>query len=103
MDRRSRSATPAPDPGSAEAARAKVATEPVGVAGSDQVQVRVSATKADARLDRLEATFVDGGTSAADATVGRDAGRHRRGRGREADHHQPRPVGRRREPAHLQP
>ena len=33
----------APDPGSAEAARAKVATDPVGEAGSDHVQVRVTA------------------------------------------------------------
>ena len=59
----------APDPGTAEAAQAKVATEPVGVAGSEQVQIRVSARKATARLDRLEATFVDGGTSAADASL----------------------------------
>ena len=60
----------APDPGSAEAARAKVATEPVGVAGSEQVQIRVSASTARARLDRVEATFVDGGTSAADGSIG---------------------------------
>jgi SpoIID/LytB domain protein len=59
----------APDPGSAEAARAKVATEPVGVAGSDQVQVRVTARK-DSDLAHVEATFVDGGTSAADSSVG---------------------------------
>ena len=59
----------APDPGSAEAAQAKVATEPVGVTGSEQVQVRVSASSATARLAGLEATFVDGGTSAADASL----------------------------------
>ncbi len=60
----------APDPGSAEAARAKVATEPVGVTGSEQVQLRVSASATTARLEGLEATFVDGGTSAADASLG---------------------------------
>ena len=59
----------APDRGTDEAAHAKLATEPVGVAGSDEVQIRVSARKATARLDRLEATFVDGGTSAADASL----------------------------------
>ncbi len=59
----------APDPGSAEAARAKVATEPVGVVGSEQVQVRVTASGATARLQGLEATFVDGGTSAADTSL----------------------------------
>ena len=42
VDRGVASATPRPDPGSAEAARAKVATEPVGVTGSEQVQVRVT-------------------------------------------------------------
>ena len=60
----------APDPGTAEAAQAKVATEPVGVTGSEQVQVRVSTRAATPRLDRVEATFVDGGTSAADGSVG---------------------------------
>ena len=60
----------APDNGTDEAAQAKLATEPAGVAGSDQVQIRVSARKATARLDRLEATFVDGGTSAADGALG---------------------------------
>jgi len=59
----------APDPGSAEAAQAKVATEPVGVTGSQQVQIRVRAAKPGTRLDRLQATFVDGGTSAADSSV----------------------------------
>jgi SpoIID/LytB domain protein len=59
----------APDPGSAEAAHAKVATEPVGVAGSEQVQVRVTG-RTDGALAHVEATFVDGGTSAADASVG---------------------------------
>ena len=61
----------APDPGTAEAEQAKVATEPVGVTGSDEVQVRVRATRATARLDRLTASFVDGGSSDADASVGR--------------------------------
>lgn len=61
----------APDPGTAEAEQAKVATEPVGVTGSDEVQVRVRAPRASARLDRLTASFVDGGTSDADASVGR--------------------------------
>ena len=60
----------APDPGSAEAAHAKVASEPVGVSGSEEVQVRVSAGTTAARLDGLEAMFVDGGTSAADASLG---------------------------------
>ncbi|MFL6167869.1 MAG: SpoIID/LytB domain-containing protein, partial [Ornithinibacter sp.] len=59
----------APDPGSAEAAQARVATDPVGVTGSEEVQVRVTAARPDARLDRLEATFIDGGTSAADASL----------------------------------
>ena len=59
----------APDPGTAEARQAKVATEPVGVTGSDEVQVRVRTARAGARLERLTATFVDGGTSAADGTV----------------------------------
>ena len=59
----------APDPGSAEAARARVATEPVGVTGSEQVQVRVSASTTTNRLTGLEATFVDGGASAADASL----------------------------------
>jgi SpoIID/LytB domain protein len=59
----------APDPGTAEASRAKVATDPVGVTGSEQVQVRVSASASTAHLQGLEATFVDGGTSAADASL----------------------------------
>ncbi len=59
----------APDPGSAEAARARVATDPVGVTGSEEVQVRVSASTAATRLEGLEATFIDGGTSAADASL----------------------------------
>ncbi len=56
----------APDPGSAEAARATVATEPVSVTGSDTVQVRVRSAKQGARLDRLDVSFVDGGESPAD-------------------------------------
>ena len=48
-----------------------MATEPIGVTGSDEVQVRVRSPRAAARLDRLTATFVGGGTSDADASVGR--------------------------------
>ena len=59
-----------PDVGSAEARRARVASEPVGVAGSDEVQVHVRPRTAGTRLDGLSATFVDGGTSAADASLG---------------------------------
>lgn len=61
----------APDPGTPEASGATSATEPVGVTGSDQVQVRVRSPKASARLDRLTAVFVVGGSSDADSGVGR--------------------------------
>ena len=61
----------APDPDTAEGRAAKVASEPVGVTGSDAVQLRARSTRPTAALDRLSATFVDGGTSAADASLGR--------------------------------
>ena len=61
----------APDSGTEEASQAATASEPVGVTGSDRVQVRVRSTKASARLDRLTAVFVGGGSSAADSAVGR--------------------------------
>ena len=91
----------APDPGTAEAAQAKVATEPVGVAGSEQVQIRVS---------------VEQGHGPARPARGdlrrrwhqcrrRIAGEHPRRDGErlrcEAGPDHPRPVGRRREPAQL--
>ena len=60
----------APDAGMPEADGSRVATEPIGVVGTDAVQVRARSSRGDAHLDRLTASFVDGGTSAADATVG---------------------------------
>ncbi|MGB7817534.1 MAG: N-acetylmuramoyl-L-alanine amidase, partial [Ornithinibacter sp.] len=59
----------APDPGSSEAQRSKPTSEPVGVTGSDEVQVRVRSASG-ARMDRLSATFVDAGTSDADTALG---------------------------------
>lgn len=61
----------APDPGTPEASRASLATEPVGVTGSDRVQLRLRAAATASGLNRLRATFVDGGESAADRGIGR--------------------------------
>ena len=61
----------APDTDTSEARAAKVATEPVAVTGSDAVQVRVRSLRTATAMDRLSATFVDGGTSAADGSIGR--------------------------------
>ncbi|QIM21460.1 SpoIID/LytB domain-containing protein [Phycicoccus sp. HDW14] len=58
-----------PDGGTQEARRAKVATEPVGVTGSDEVQVRVRAPH-DVDLSKATVTLVDAGDSNADATIG---------------------------------
>ena len=62
-----------PDPGSADAFRARPGTAPVAAVGSDAIEVRVST--ADGTVPKgLRAALVDGGTSPADAAVGAPAG-----------------------------
>ncbi len=91
----------APDTGTDEAAQAKLATEPVGRRrvrpGPDpgerpQGHRQARPPRGDLRRRRDQR----GGRVA-----GADTRRDGRGRGHEAEHHQPRPVGGRREPAHL--
>lgn len=58
-----------PDGGTEEARRARVATEPVAVSGSDDVQIRVRAPRG-VDLRKATAALVDAGDSPADASVG---------------------------------
>lgn len=61
-----------PDGDTEEARRARVGTEPVAVAGSEAVQIRVRAARG-VDLTKARAALVDAGDSAADASVGRPA------------------------------
>jgi SpoIID/LytB domain protein len=56
----------APDPGTREAKGARIGTEPVGVEGADDVELRVDAPSAD-DVRAAQAMFVDGGESRADS------------------------------------
>ncbi|MGW5239948.1 SpoIID/LytB domain-containing protein [Monashia sp. NPDC004114] len=62
-----------PDPGSADAAHARPGTDTVAALGSDAIDIRVSTP--DGTVPRgMRASLVDGGTSAADSSVGAPAG-----------------------------
>ena len=66
------SAEHAPDPGTAEAAHERAGTDPLVVAHSDGVEVRVD-TRSGVAPTGLRLDLVDPGTSAADAAVGSPA------------------------------
>jgi SpoIID/LytB domain protein len=59
----------APDPGTREAAQARVGTEPLAIEGADEVQVRVTVPQT-AAIKGVTAVVIDGGSSAADAAPG---------------------------------
>jgi SpoIID/LytB domain protein len=56
----------APDPGTREAKGARIGTEPVGVEGADDVELRIDAPSAG-DVSAAQAMFVDGGESRADS------------------------------------